>query len=76
MANSLYSHKDFCVEEVVDRAECCQAKTAGAFGEGLEHACADDGDNAADENAGGDTEMNEPAPGQCEGSSYIPDDLN
>ena len=80
----MYSHKDFCVEEVVDRAECCQAKIAGAFGEGLEHACADVGDMPADENAGGDTEMNaggdtemnEDLGGTCLGSAYIPDDPN
>ena len=36
---SLYTHKDTCIEEVVDREECCYAKFYGKNGIGLEFAC-------------------------------------
>ena len=36
---SLYTHKDTCIEEVVDREECCYAKILGKNGIGLEFAC-------------------------------------
>ena len=39
MATRLYTHMGHCVEEVVDRDECCQAKLDGYLGRGLENAC-------------------------------------
>ena len=38
---TLYTHKDYCMEEIVDRSVCCNAKLSGFDGEGLDDACED-----------------------------------